>query len=157
MATKTSKTPTDRQCESYARKVRDGKTSVNGLATELGVSWKTAKNYVNRGQEVLAQKAQEDEGGRGGVGRKDYGEEVMSRVVALREQELMSWPKIAEELGFPTPGTARRAYRNAKNLPRNVPLGRVGKGGRVAWKQDYPKSLPNTFETASTKGDQEEK
>lgn len=135
---------TDDQRAEIAQQVRDQEKTIQDVADELGVTKETAKKHVNLGYEVLAQ--QEQARARGGATRKDYGEETMQTVVQMRDDELRSWKNIAKELGLGTPGTARRVYRNAKNLPRNAPLGRVGRGGRLAWVNEYPEGVRVNFQ-----------
>ena len=64
-----------------------------------------------------------------GGGTRSFTDSQAEQVVSLRHDELLSWRQIADELGFGTPGVARRAYRSATGhegvLPR-IP----GKPGR---------------------------
>lgn len=65
--------------------------------------------------------------GKGGA--RSFTDAQAEQVVRLRHDELLSWRQVADELGFGTPGVARRAYRSATGhegvLPR-IP----GKPGR---------------------------
>lgn len=61
-----------------------------------------------------------------------YDEDTLARAVALRDEEQLSWAKIAKALDLGSPGTARRCYRTAKDLDAATPLPRLpGKGGRL--------------------------
>lgn len=66
--------------------------------------------------------------GKGG-GPRSFTDAQAAEAVRLRHDELLSWRQIANELGFGTPGVARRAYRHATGhqgvLPRIA-----GKAGR---------------------------
>lgn len=56
---------------------------------------------------------------------------MLAQVVALRHDEGLSWAKIADTLNLGSPGTARRAYRQATELQVTERLPRLpGKGGR---------------------------
>jgi hypothetical protein len=113
------------------------------IGKELGVSDKTAKVYVTKGQDILEQEAKQakkapkrtaSNKGR----RKEYDTSVTEQVIYLRENQEQSWAKIAEELDLGSPSKARRVYRNAKGIETGLPLGRFeNKGGRLADRKPY--------------------
>lgn len=117
-----------------ARMRRAGESYV-AIGKAFGVSDKSARRYVEKGEAALA--AQEAESKRGG-GPRRWTTETAQEVVRMRHDDELSWRQIATKLGLGTPGTARRAYRAALDLPKNAPLGRLpGKGGRAAWVREY--------------------
>lgn len=88
---------------------RDGGASIDSLAAAYGMTWKSAKEIL-----VFADTGQRPEwtsGKRTGTKRRheaDY-RRIAAQVVAMREDQRMSFEKIAEVLGVAR-NTARRAY-----------------------------------------------
>lgn len=145
MPATTTRKPTTEQIAQQATDaytLRQQGASYTAIAEALGVSEATARARVKTADATVAAATQQAKAKKAAkkaqpakaeakpaTGAK-WDAKTLKRVVALRDDGL-SWSKITRELNLGSPGTARRAWREATG--HTGPLPRLaGKGGRVS-------------------------